>query len=274
MKPPRYWHRKTGVFTVDEETFRFVAWGHSELDDDDAARQAEERLRRAEKRFRDIHSAQWQYGYDQLPIREVLVEEIDAFGTPAGFITRSRYGALVLNTDQVLFADIDAPAPGCLAFWKRKPSEDDQVAGIKARLAADPATARLGYRLYKTPAGFRVAFTERAPDMRGREAKAILEACAADKLYVKLCERQQGSRARLTAKPWRCKVPRPPVAFPYSPEEWEAYRAWCREYDDAARGFAACRFLVQSGPEARGAVADVIRRHDELSGALSTRPLA
>ncbi|MDX2175161.1 MAG: hypothetical protein SF028_01705 [Candidatus Sumerlaeia bacterium] len=274
MRPPRHWNRTIGAVKLPEEELRFVFWGHSEEGPEEALRQAEELLRHAHRHFEHPASVAWEYGYQRSPLRELLVEELFDDGVLAAFTTRTRYGALALNTDRVLFADVDLPPPGCLYIGRRAKWEARAVGRVRDRLASRPETRSLGRRLYRTPNGIRIAFTTPAPAPHLPEGQALLAACGADKLYMRLCLRQQCSRARLTAKPWRCGLKEPPLAFPLSEEEWRRYRDWLAAYDTAAAKHAACRFLEASGPPAEGVLGEIIRYHDEACGAFEPRPLA
>ena len=64
------------------------------------------------------------YGYDErLPREEIIDEYNDESGTPHAFISRNSYGALILNTRDLMFIDIDLPPQpppspwGLIAKW-------------------------------------------------------------------------------------------------------------------------------------------------------------
>lgn len=127
---PKYWaeariqHREAGK----QVTVRKLGW--SNLDQADAQANADRRAAEAMQRIlageavdrRDQKAA---YGVDGVPIREEIVAEHGNM-----VVTRNCYGALCLNTPEVLFADVDfregPPAKaGCLlglilvaaAYW-------------------------------------------------------------------------------------------------------------------------------------------------------------
>lgn len=135
-------------------------------------------------------------------------------------------------------------------------------------------------RLYRTPVGLRVVAIHRRFSPDEPAVTELFAALGADRDYVRLCRLQRCFRARLSAKPWRIGVtdrlrPRPGVWPITDPEKLERRREWVGRYEARARGFAACRFLEEIGdgfgdPKA----ADVVRWHDELSGARSGLPLA
>ena len=133
--------------------------------------------------------------------------------------------------------------------------------------------------VYRTPAGLRLLATHRLFDPLEAEVAECFQALATDPVYVSMCLNQHCFRARVTAKPWRIGIgdrlkPRPGV-WPVSPERLPERRAWLEDYDRAAAGFAACRFIESIGsgvsaPEARA----VQELHDELCQARSNLPIA
>src|SRR5699024_5859258 len=106
-------------------------------------------------------------------------------------------------------------------------------------------------RLYRTPAGLRLLAMHRpfAPD--DPEVAECFAALGVDPAYARMCLRQRCFRARVSAKPWRIGIddhiqPRR-GAWPVAPE-WEAPRAaWVARYEEAAQGYAACRFVETLG---------------------------
>lgn len=134
-------------------------------------------------------------------------------------------------------------------------------------------------RVYQTPAGFRVMATHRLIVPDEEEVQQAFKAMKADRLYVLMCRNQRCFRARLTAKPWRIGItshmrPRPGI-WPVQAERLPIRQAWIREYEHTAKSFAACQFIESIGsgivhPDIR----PVIDLHDQLSAALSGRPIA
>ncbi len=136
-----------------------------------------------------------------------------------------------------------------------------------------------GLRLYRTPAGFRLAATHRLFVPDEPDVTELFEAVQADPVYVDMCRNQQCFRARVSAKPWRAGIHehiRPKRGtWPVPPEQQAARNAWVATYEQAANGFAACTLIEQLGnatmhPE----VAEVIGLHDLLCSAQSELPLA
>jgi len=83
----------------------------------------------------------------------------------------------------------------------------------------------------------------------------------------------------VSPKPWRIGIshhlrPRPGV-WPVDPERLPQRQRWIEDYEQAAKGFAACRFLESLGSGfIDPAVAEVTQIHDELCQANSDLPIA
>jgi hypothetical protein len=95
-------------------------------------------------------------------------------------------------------------------------------------------------------------------------------------VYVKLCSVHECFRARLSPKPWRLNLPRPPFRYPWEDAEQERdYRAWVERYEDVARGHAVCDFIDSIGPgHVRRAVEPILELHDRHAGASGPAALA
>jgi len=135
-------------------------------------------------------------------------------------------------------------------------------------------------RLYRTPAGFRVLAIHRTFRPDDQEAAELFRALDTDPVYVRMCIRQHCFRARLGPKPWRIGIaahmkPRPGI-WPVSPERMPDRARWIEGYEQAARGYAACRFVEALGSAMTvDAKAEAVRRvHDELARADSGLPIA
>lgn len=134
-------------------------------------------------------------------------------------------------------------------------------------------------RVYRTPSGLRVLATHRLFSPDEPAVAECLAALGADPLYTRMCLNQHCFRARVSAKPWRIGIaehmkPRPGV-WPVAPERLPARQAWIERYETAAAGHAACRFVERLGSTAAHVDALAVQAlHDELCGALGTRPLA
>jgi hypothetical protein len=131
-------------------------------------------------------------------------------------------------------------------------------------------------RLYRTPAGFRLLAMHRTFDPSDVETLDAFRRLGADPLYARMCVNQRCFRARVSPKPWRVGFDRHfPRGWPPREAAIAERERWIADYEAAAAGFAACRFLEAMGgptvhPEARA----VQILHDELSDATREADLA
>ncbi|WP_201548584.1 hypothetical protein [Psychrobacter fjordensis] len=128
------------------------------------------------------------------------------------------------------------------------------------------------FRLYETPAGFRIMATHDTISPNDALVVDWFEYFHADANYVRLCQAQQCFRARLTAKPWRMaevadkKLAKdiPAKNFWFDAEsmdadssieqrqnELKARKEWINNYDKYAKNYRACRYVERfTGKEA------------------------
>ncbi len=278
MNIPPFWAR--GTYTgrlANGREHTTHAWGWSSESEAAARVQAQDRA----KRVLDALSREEtpdHYDYGVTPLREEIVERVQVGTDVAGVITRNRYGALVLNTPDVAFVDIDAPQyvrSGFIATLKALFSNKAHAAQLEAARAAaakrieqwiDTNRSRAG-RWYETAAGWRLLLTDKRYDPKSDGARRLLEELGSDIAYRRMTDRQACFRARLTPKPWRCGLPPPPTVFPWSsPDDEPKARAWEREYDKAARGYTTCRLLKRFGADANDAAIKAIAAvHDKVA---------
>ncbi|MBH9579389.1 hypothetical protein [Inhella proteolytica] len=137
-------------------------------------------------------------------------------------------------------------------------------------LARHPAWA---VRVYATPNGWRLLATHQGFDPLAPEVKAFFDSVGADPLYVRMCQNQRCFRARLSAKPWRIGMtehlrPRPGV-WPVHPSRLPLRAQWVARYEQAAAGYAACRWIETLGSgEVHPSLCAVVELHDRESRAL------
>ncbi|MEM6980307.1 MAG: hypothetical protein AAF539_11635 [Planctomycetota bacterium] len=135
------------------------------------------------------------------------------------------------------------------------------------------------FRLYRTPAGFRILVTHATLEPRGDVARRFFDGVSVDPVYARMCFNQNCFRARVTPKPWRIGIddhlkPRPGV-WPIDPTRLPDRQAWVDTYDRKRVGYAACRFESTLGKgHVCEAVANVMRVHDDWSGATGRHPIA
>ncbi|MCF7221216.1 hypothetical protein [Marilutibacter chinensis] len=259
-------------------------------------------------------------GAEGVPIREEIVQR---HGDTV--VSRNGYGALCLNTPDVLFADVDFSdeaggwlrltvfgvlVAAAIAFGMLTQSHGWGVAAVVVALLFGSVLAHLLHRwsvkmrggperiarrrvaafvaanpdwhlrVYRTPAGLRVLAMHRRFDPASDEAANLFEALGTDPLYARMCRRQHCFRARVSPKPWRIGIgrhlrPRPGV-WPVSPERMPERRRWVEDYEQAARGHAACRFVEALGSiRSVDATAErVMVLHDDLCRARQALPIA
>lgn len=180
-------------------------------------------------------------------------------------VTRNRSGALVLNTTDVCFIDVDRVRGGFLntlasLFGRGKTEEQILLERVRALCAADES---LGFRVYRTAKGFRVIAAGKGVYLGSARMMELFEALDADPLYTKLCEKQDCWRARLTPKPSRIGVKDCPLCTD-SESAPAVIAAWRPAYDEAAAGYCVCRLRETVG---RAINHPTVIRHDELTGA-------
>lgn len=252
---------------------------------------------------------------DGLPIREEVVER-----RSDAVITRNVYGARCLNSPDVLFADVDYAGLGqrrsllpwlvlggalLLASWwvgswlavislgfiglgigrwvlgVRPPAAERGLDLVRNAAAAwlDEHPSWV-LRVYRTPAGVRLAALHRTFAPQEPEVGAFFAAMHVDPLYARMCRAQRCFRARLGPKPWRIGIterlrPRSGV-WPITDPEILTWRAaWVTRYEARARGFAACAFVEELGDGfADPRAARLLEWHDAEARALESLPLA
>lgn len=325
---PNYWaearlqHRERNR----QVTVRRFGWSDESVEA--AQAHAEARVREAFERVlagEDLPRRERRIAYNGaqgVPIREEVVQrEGDSV------ISRNGYGALCLNTPDVLFADIDFDSqPGPRTFWivglvlmvvvamipkfgfgsglltafsfgvaaallfghalsrrlhaarlaRQGGAERLAIERVRAFAAAHP---QWRLRLYRTPAGLRLLALHRRFDPREPEVEATFKALGADTTYALMCRNQNCFRARVSPKPWRLGLQplRAPYSAVWSPEHAQlpARRAWISEYQQAAAGFASCRYLETLGEGLIDPAAQSVQKlHDRLCQAERDLPLA
>src|SRR4029079_4182709 len=134
-------------------------------------------------------------------------------------------------------------------------------------------------RLYRTPAGLRVLAMHDVFDPTSAEVSECFGALGVDPIFARMCLRQQCFRARGSPEPWRVGIsqhlrPRPGV-WPVDPARLPERRAWIKNYEQAAKNYAACHFIAALGSGVvHPDVSDVQQMHDELCQANRALPIA
>lgn len=256
MKLARYWARAHAE-ARDRSGYdiRVTARGWSNDGEMFARAKAAEVAKRVAQRLAGPPELKKQYEYGDRPLPEPVLRE---FG-PTAVVTRNSYGALILNTSDLMFVDIDRT--------------DGKVMDLIRTVSA---VHGLAARIYRTAAGFRVLITDRAIPATSPQAGDLLREFGADPLYIRLCRAQESFRARLTPKPWRCGHCVPPVSFPYeTARDLALQQEWEKEYERESRDYATCAYLsMAGGVRIDAALEPLVAYHDEVTRAVSRLDLA
>lgn len=280
---PKFWASVAGsARNASDDEVALKCFAYSDTDVADARAKATTILGRLVERVRAGEPWPDRYGYGRRPIREEILSELRSpSDTLDGYVTRNGYGASVLNSAALLFADIDDRPTGMLdtlrGLFRSRPKQSDNPHGLPQPLldfaASHPAWTM---RVYRTFAGWRVIAVHELFDPVAESTIAALEAMDCDPQYVQLTRVQRCFRARLTPKPWRCGIERSHRAFPREDQALEqAHQQWLATYDSAKEPYATCRFVVELGRARACADAErLVRLHDEATRATRALPLA
>jgi hypothetical protein len=279
MKVAKHWKKvERPTVTEDGQHYRLLAWGGSAVSDDDAQRQAEEKLNRwLAKLARGEQLDEYEYQIGEL--REELLEEVQAdSGELIGAVTRNRYGSLVLNTQSIFIADIDAETPNwwtklCGMFGRKLRDKQHHLERTRDYVRGHPDSHAI---VYETRAGLRIFLTHRNYDPHSDESQQLLTQLGSDHLYRTLCSTQQCYRARLSPKPWRIGLPRARVKFPReTAEQQREFERWRDSYEKHSSQFGVCRELARLG---EGTITDEAQRllgvHDRYAVSATQAELA
>jgi hypothetical protein len=293
MRIPRFWARgEVEIARPRGEPHVFFGWGWSFRSPEEAKANGQVQAKRIADWFTsedgDFERTGYS-GYGTPPIREEIKQTLSHGGQEIGLITRNAYGALVLNSPCVLFADLDFPTfaekpPGLLNWFKfvfspsfrRSCQRTDEQAVWQRVQAWAEANPTRGFRLYRTPGGMRLLMTDRQYEPTAPETIALLETLGSDPLYVRLTKNQECFRARLTPKPFRCGIRAPERHFPFhTPEVETRFRQWEADYDARSRAYRACELVGEFGaPASDEIIQQTIWMHDERSCLPDGAPLA
>lgn len=288
MKLPRYWAKGTiEVSDENRQNHLFSCWGWSDESMSDAEKKGKAKASRlAELILKGRRPERYIYG--DRPLREEILEEFrNRQGKLYAAVTRNSYGCHILNTTNIMFADVDLPQPTFLENLKHRlqkllgtsrppPIQQlEQAALVKLEMMIKD-NPHLGVRVYRTRAGLRYLFTHDLVDPHSEIAMQTLKALEADPLYIKLCNAQESFRARLTPKPWRCGMVAPSDRWPWSSGTAEArFRQWEGKYVSSAQMYSTCRFIRRYGnPNLHPALTNVVGVHDRRTKATLEMKLA
>ena len=277
MHFPKYW--------IAAREKYISAWGWSDNSPAEAQAHAETRLSKIRAWIAQGGKSTWQqrYGYGARPMCEqVLCEFRTAAGTLRAAVTRNSYGCVVLNTADLMFVDVDAPAPKPTRVMERLFGVRQEERERQAEIFFTGVMARVndwvgrwqgwGWRVYRTAAGIRLLATHEPFTSDHAMCRVAFDVFAADPLYRNLCATQKCFRARLTPKPWRCGMDKLRARWPWGNEEWEArFRKWEAQYNKEAARYATCKLVGQFGnAQFDPALRELIELHDVATQAGSS----
>lgn len=284
MKIPKYWAKCTLVVeSPNGETFKLTSWQWSDTGPEEAQERAAVRLNELVGKVMSETPLN-SYGYGDRALREEIVQGYtNAAGQEHAVVTVNRYGALVLNTANVMFIDIDLDQSGppfsLNALFKKllgireNTVQQDPLQGIAGWSNRNPG---VGMRVYRTAAGLRVLMTNALFAPSQNETRDLLREFKCDPLYIQLCRVQDCFRARLTPKPWRCGMKMPPAHYPFDDtEQLMQFRDWAQRYELASLPYSVCQLVQTFGPtRVHPDIQPILDVHDRLTGVHSPHPLA
>ena len=150
MRIYKYWKIATTKIQFGYKEREISCYGGSNISEADASTNAKEKL---EKVKRKINGDSNIFDNYEVEIREEVVRVLDE----GSIITRNRYGAQVLNTENLMFLDIDKPR---FSFWDFfSPSNSDnktRIIKMIHKLVPKPIYREYGFRIYETNKGIRL----------------------------------------------------------------------------------------------------------------------
>jgi hypothetical protein len=266
MKLYKYWVTEKQKILIDGQEQEITCYGGSNNSIDEARARAKEKFQKVQRKIRGEKHLFDEY---EVEIREEILQVVDNHSA----ITRNRYGAQVLNAEQLMILDIDKPKPSFGDLFKKKEaaSEKVRIFDMVRKLTVTSKYRDYSYRIYETHQGARVMVLGKSFDPRQSETQRMMSDFNCDPLYTRLCVKQGCYRARLTPKPYRMDLRPYKVKFPREEEDPE-FQQWLTIYEAASRNFNVCRLVDQIGPSQ--ALSETVRLHDEISGVNFRQPLA
>jgi hypothetical protein len=283
MNIPKYWAKETYTAKNDDgETASGECWRGSNHSLEDARQQARMGAQQLAHKILNRHQRPLErYPYGTRAMREEIVQALtDGQGKEFAIVTRNAYGALVLNAANAMFIDIDfeeeKPSGGLgkLFGGKAGPSQEQtHLQRVEQWVTKNPGVA---LRVYRTAGGLRCLITTDIFDPSQESTLDILRSFDSDPLYVKLCKGQGCFRARLTPKPWRLGIGKPPARYPFEDVRIESlFRQWEQNYSRASTDYAVCRLVKEIGyGTVHPIAAQVLALHDRATVAANERELA
>ena len=264
MKIYKYWAIEKGVLRVGQEDKEIKCYGVSNFSINEAIEKAREKIAKVQRRIAGDKHVWDNY---EVEIREEIVQVVDK----KSIITRNRYGAQILNVQNLMILDIDKPQKSFLDIFKKSKDNKTKIVEMVHKLSQKSAYRDYVFRIYETFKGIRVIVPGKEFDPKDAATEMMMKDFSCDELYTLLCKKQDCFRARLTPKPTRMKLRRYKVMFPRTRQEEMEFRTWLSDYEVASRNFSVCRLIEQIG---QSHLNEAVRLHDEISGVQWNQQLA
>lgn len=266
MKIFKYWISEKATVSIQNEPKQITCYGGSNLSLEDAGHRAKDKM---EKLKRKIAGERNIFDDYEAEIREEILQVVD----DQSIITRNRYGAQVLNTESLMFLDIDKPRESLGGLFKKSnPGQDkEKIFALIRKAAAASKYNGLGFRIYETYQGARVIVLGKNFSASDRATLDMMNDFNCDPLYTSICRKQGCFRARLTPKPYRIKMQAYKVRYPQEARDVQ-FEDWLQTYEQESRNFNVCRLVEALGPDQFPN--EAVRLHDEITGVISSLPLA
>ena len=267
----KYWTSITAEIVVHGSPCEVVCYGGSNESMADAEVEAKKKVKIMEAKLNGDSSSLESYTVE---IKEELINSIDE----RNVITRNRYGALVLNSENTIFLDIDYPRTTFLSslfgLFSAKPKTTNEIKKIlfnQVVEVAENSFSQLSFRIYETKRGYRVVAIGENVGPNTELARELFKRFNCDYLYTQLCYKQDCYRARLSPKPGYIRYKALKVKFPRSDDEQRVFGDWLRGYEEKSENYSVCR-LVHSVRETRY-LDEVIKVHDDYCKVSKNLPL-
>ncbi len=267
MKLYQYWVKASGQIDLRGQQQPITCYGGSNQSHSHARARAAEKIAAIQRKIDGHHNAFEGY---EAEIREQIIQQIDR----QNIVSRNRYGALVLNSENLLFIDIDQPRYSLLdtlldrsgRAWKKS-----KILQLVDKKVTKPTYRGLAFRIYETHSGVRVLVTGKPFEARSKATQKMMRDFNADRLYTTLCQKQNCFRARLTPKPYRMRCKAHKVAYPRTPDQDHDLQVWLQTYEQECQAYGTCRLVKTIGHELRN---QAIEYHDTLTKARQPIELA
>ena len=280
MKIFRYMVKRNGYVFANGNRQETATYGVSNQSVEDAELNAQRNLEIIQDRINRNERFSPAEDYEAT-IREEFLEEI----APGNVTTRNYYGAEILNTESLIFADIDNSdfkkryVPGFIGrlFGKKAETQEEYQARLRNSVlnAVNPEWKEKAHiRVYQTHSGFRVLFSGLNLPANSKACAGILKQMNSDPLYICLCKKQGCCRARLTPKPTRIRQRIMRLKYPYAPEDLSVISEWVQAYQERSRKYAVCKLIQTYGKDPLPADMEVVAYHDQKCKVGLDLPLA